>query len=306
MPLFQLPSPVQELRDPLWEKAGVRLLVKRDDLIHPHISGNKWRKLKYNLETARGQGLETILTYGGAYSNHLAATAEAGAQFGFQAIGVVRGEEHLPLNPTLAFASSRNMRLHYVSRSDYRQKEDEEEVGKLREQFGSFFRIPEGGGNRLGVQGCREILPEVQAPFDRVCCACGTGTTLAGIIESLPEGAQAIGFSVLKGGSFLKEDINVLLEKPEQWQERWRLETNYHFGGYAKRKPELLDFVEKFEEQHSLTLDLVYTAKLFYGLFDQLKQGAFQRGETVLAIHTGGLQGNSGFLTKDAKSINHT
>ncbi|MBD1398620.1 1-aminocyclopropane-1-carboxylate deaminase/D-cysteine desulfhydrase [Pontibacter sp. JH31] len=289
-------APLQQLHNPLWENQGIALWVKREDLLHPAISGNKWRKLKYNLEEARRQQKSTLLTFGGAYSNHIAAVAAAGQEFGFRTTGIIRGEKHLPLNPTLSFAASVGMALHYISREAYRQKSDLLYLTQLAEQFGNPYLIPEGGTNSLAVKGCTEIVADIPIDYDYICCACGTGGTIAGIIAGLEGNKQVLGFPALKGGEFLKEEITQLIDRYNgQHYDNWQLITDYHFGGYAKVKPELLEFMREFQQQHNMPLEPIYTGKMFYGLIDMIQKGYFPQGSRLVAIHTGGLQGNAGF-----------
>lgn len=287
---------VQKLEDKLLQEQGVELWVKREDLLHPHISGNKWRKLKYNLQEARQQGHHTLLTFGGAYSNHIAATAAAGKEYGFRTIGIIRGEEHLPLNPTLSFATSCDMQLHYVSRERYRQKNDPDFLRELQQEFGDTYTLPEGGTNLLAVKGCTEIVSSLPISFSHICCAMGTGGTMAGIVAGLAGKQEALGFPALKGGAFLEEEVEELVQAYNgQCYGNWQLITDYHFGGYAKVKPELLAFMEAFTKQHRIPLEPVYTGKMMYGLFDLIRKGFFARGSRIVAVHTGGLQGNAGF-----------
>ncbi|PKV62579.1 1-aminocyclopropane-1-carboxylate deaminase/D-cysteine desulfhydrase [Pontibacter ramchanderi] len=289
-------APLQQLHSPLWEEQGITLWVKREDLLHPTISGNKWRKLKYNLQQAKRLQHSTLLTFGGAYSNHIAAVAAAGEEFGFRTIGIIRGEEHLPLNPTLSFASSAGMKLHYISREAYRHKSDPVYLVQLAEQFGNPYIIPEGGTNALAVKGCTEIVTDIPIDYDYICCASGTGGTISGIIAGLEGEKQVLGFLALKGGEFLKEEIEQLIDRYNgQRYHNWQLITDYHFGGYAKVKPELLDFMRDFQKEHQLPLEPVYTGKMFFGLVDLIRQGYFPRGSRIVAVHTGGLQGNAGF-----------
>lgn len=277
IPTLRLPSPLTELDDD--RLTGVRVLLKRDDLIHPELPGNKWRKLKYNLAAAQAQGHDTLLTFGGAYSNHIRATAAAGYYTGLQTIGVIRGEEHLPLNPSLAYAVSRGMRLTYLDRTSYRAKAAQE--ARLRDEFGDFYLLPEGGTNREAVRGCAELPTEIQEPFDVVFCAVGTGGTLAGIAAGLAQNQHAIGIPVLKGAQYLEQEI------AELQPHRWTLNHDYHFGGYAKRTPVLDHFIDDFAERHDLLLDWVYEAKMMYALFDQVKQGAFPRDTAIVAVIAG-------------------
>ncbi|WP_018479980.1 1-aminocyclopropane-1-carboxylate deaminase/D-cysteine desulfhydrase [Pontibacter roseus] len=289
-------APLQQLHSPLLDKRGIALWVKREDLLHPTISGNKWRKLKYNLQEAKRLRHDTLLTFGGAYSNHIAAVAAAGQEFGFRTIGIIRGEEHLPLNPTLEFATAAGMALHYVSREAYRQKTDVDFLEQLSQQFAQPYIIPEGGTNALALKGCTEIVSDIPMEYDYICCACGTGGTLAGIIAGLEGKRQVLGFPALKGGGFLEKEIEQLIESYNgQHFANWRLITDYHFGGYAKVKPELLNFMRDFQIEHQLPVEPIYTGKLLYGLMDLIQKGHFPRGSRVIAVHTGGLQGNAGF-----------
>lgn len=281
---LKLPSPLEELRDDVIEKAGIRLFVKRDDLIHPEISGNKWRKLKHNIEAYKKGDFDALLTFGGAYSNHIHATAAVGKLLGIKTIGIIRGEETLPLNRTLLDAKEWGMQLVYVDRTTYRKKSTAEFIATIKQQFGNIFIVPEGGANQLGEKGCEEIIPEIDVAFDTICCACGTGTTVSGLINSTDK--NVIGFPVLKGGDFLLDEI-----KQYAGNKPFQLQTEYHFGGYAKTTPELLDFIHNFEIQHAIELDYVYTGKLFFGVYDLIKKGHFEKGTTVVVLHTGGVQG---------------
>lgn len=281
----KLPSPIEEINDDRIACYGVHLYLKRDDLIHPEIPGNKWRKLKYNLIAAREQGYRTVLTYGGAYSNHIQATAAAGYQFGFSTIGVIRGEEHSPLNHSLTYAVSRGMRLSYMDRVTYRQKDHPEIIAALRREFGDFYLIPEGGSNALGVQGCIEITHEIDRPFDLICCSCGTGSTLAGIAASLRDGQQALGFAALKGGQFLANKVEALQRETfGRNSNNWMIEYDFHFGGYAKARPELHSFVDDFKGRHNIHLDWIYEAKMMYGLFALAQQRRIEDSVVVAVI----------------------
>ncbi len=281
-----------ELGDDRLARRGVRLLAKRDDLISDEVPGNKWRKLKYNLTDASARGASTVLTFGGAFSNHIRATAAAGNLLGLATIGVIRGEERLPLNWSLASATARGMHLTYLDRSTYRRKDHPEVVADLRRRFGDFHLIPEGGSNPAGVRGCAEILGEVDENFDVVCCACGTGGTLAGIAAALRPGQRAIGFSALKGGRFL-EQVVVDLQRAAFGRptDNWRIECDFHFGGFAKKSPELQHFIDDFAKRHGILLEPVYVAKMMYGLFDLARCGAIRPDTTVLAVITGPAEG---------------
>ena len=290
-----MPSPVQEIKEDLFSKKGVRVFVKREDLNHPVISGNKWRKLKYNLKEAKRLGHKKILTFGGAYSNHIHAVAGAGKIYNFETIGVIRGEEVLPLNDTLAYAKSCGMTLHYLNRSDYRLKNDQAVKHALQLFFGESYIIPEGGTNNLAIKGCTEIIKELTEAYDHYCLSIGTGGTISGVIDGLNGKASVIGFSSLKG-SFLTSDIgSILSEYSGKVYNNWQVNNDYHFGGYGKAKPELLQFMSAFENRHNLLLDPVYTGKAMYGLYDLIHNDHFDPGQKILFLHTGGLQGRKGF-----------
>ncbi len=290
------PTPIEEIHDPLLDQRGLRLLIKRLDQVHPVISGNKWYKLKYNLLAAREQGYDTLLSFGGAYSNHIHALAGAGREYGFKTIGVIRGEPHEPLNATLQFAREQGMQLHYLSRADYRQKNTPWMIERLHDFFGDFYLLPEGGSNALAVKGAREMVENIEADVDVVACACGTGGTLAGVIAGLNSGKRALGVAVLKGAAFLRDDVQRLLtEAGGDERCNWSINLDYHFSGYAKTTPQLFAFMQAFERQHDVPLDPVYTAKLMFALYALIEDGSFERGTTLLALHTGGLQGRAGF-----------
>jgi 1-aminocyclopropane-1-carboxylate deaminase len=285
---LRLPSPLEELHDDRLDRAGLRLYLKRDDQIHADIPGNKWRKLKYNLKAASEQGHGTLLTFGGAYSNHITATAAAGRYLGFSTIGVIRGEEHLPLNSSLGDAVRHGMRLTYLSRTAYRDKENPELAAVLRDQFGSFYLLPEGGSNTPAARGCAEIPDEIRVPFDLICCPCGTGGTLAGVAQGLRPGQRALGFSALRGGQFLAGNVTALQRAAfGASSENWSIEYGFHFGGYARREPALDRFIADFKDRHGRTLDWVYVAKMMYGIFALAERGAFTRGTTLVAVLTG-------------------
>jgi 1-aminocyclopropane-1-carboxylate deaminase len=283
----RVPSPVAELHDERLEPFGVRLHLMRDDLIHPEISGNKWRKLKYNLTDAQERGHRTLLTFGGAFANHIRAVAAAGHYFGFATVGIIRGEEHLPLNPTLAYAVDRGMRLVYMDRTTYRAKRDPEVIAGLRREFGDFYLVPEGGSNALALRGCAEVPAEIPFAFDQICCAVGTGGTLAGLALGLAGGQRAIGFSALKGGDFLVNDVRRLQTEYGRQTGNWSVETGHHFGGYARRDAELDGFIRDFAERHGIVLEWVYVAKMMYGLFALVQAGRFTPGTVIVAVVTG-------------------
>jgi len=287
-------TPITEIFSPETRQARVRLLIKREDQNHPFISGNKWWKLKYNLEGAQQQGYNTLLTFGGAYSNHIYATAAAAHELGLKCIGVIRGEEIVPLNSTLAFAKNKGMKLHYVSREAYRNKTDESFIQQLKNRFGEFYLIPEGGTNQSAIRGVQEFAHTLKAEisFDYICLPVGTGGTIAGIISGLDAQHEVVGISVLKDGNFLMDEVRSHLKNfSDTVYGNWHIETSYHHGGYAKTNPQLFAFMDAMNANHNLPLDPVYTAKLMWGVLDMLAKGKFRRGSTVLVLHTGGLQG---------------
>lgn len=291
---------LQPLPEPAAERAGVRLLLLRDDLTHPALPGNKWRKLKYNLQEARRLGHGALLTFGGAYSNHLAAVAAAGRLTGLRTVGMVRGEElaSRPLNPTLAQARTNGMELHFLDRATYRRKQEPEVLARLLGATGPAYVLPEGGSNTLALPGCAELVTELrdQASFDYLCVGSGTGGTLAGLATGLLGTEQALGFASLKGADFLRQDIDRLTRAATgRHCPNWALHTAYHGGGYAQLTPELRQFIREFQQRHNVLLDPIYTSKMLVGVLDLLEQGYFRRGSTVVAVHTGGLQAWAGF-----------
>jgi len=272
-------------------RLNTQVSLKPDYLIHPTVSGNKYRKLKYNLQKAQSENYKGILTFGGAFSNHIAATAAAGLALNIPTVGVIRGEElasKIELNSTLKYAKSCGMHLEYVLRSDYKQKNDPAYLKLLLENFKNFYVIPEGGTNELAIKGCQEILSQEDLTFDIICCAVGTGGTIAGLINSSLPTQKIIGFPALKGG-FLNEDIRKFAS-----QSNWELWDAYHFGGYAKVDSKLITFMNYFKTTYKIPLDPVYTAKMMYGIFDAIQIGKIPKNAKVLAIHTGGLQGIEG------------
>ena len=272
-------------------RLNTQVSLKPDYLIHPTVSGNKYRKLKYNLQKAESENYKGILTFGGAFSNHIAATAAAGQALNIPTVGIIRGEElasKTELNTTLKYAQSCGMHLEFVSRSTYKQKTDSDYLETLLDSFENFYIIPEGGTNALAIKGCKEILREEDQAFDIICCAVGTGGTIAGLINSSLPTQKIIGFPALKGG-FLNEDICKFAT-----QSNWELWEAYHFGGYAKVDSKLISFMNHFKTSYKIPLDPVYTAKMMYGIFDAIQTGKIPKDAKVLAIHTGGLQGIEG------------
>ncbi|RPE40824.1 1-aminocyclopropane-1-carboxylate deaminase [Streptomyces sp. Ag109_O5-1] len=283
----RLPSPLDEVTDDRFARHGVRLLLKRDDLIHPDLIGNKWRKLVPNIEAAAGR---PVLTFGGAYSNHLRATAAAGRLLGFPTTGVVRGEELAgrPLNPSLARCAADGMRLHFVDRPAYRRKAEPEVLAALLRAAGAedAYVVPEGGSNAAAVRGCRALGEELRGRADVVAVACGTGGTLAGLAAGLGPDRRALGVPVLKGGFLAGEIARLQVEAFGGRRGQWSLDERFHFGGYGRTTPELHAFAEDFEDRHGVRVERLYVAKLLYGLVTMAQQGAFGRGTAVAAVIT--------------------
>ena len=292
-------TPLEEINDKFLKERKISLYLLREDLNHVALSGNKWHKLKYNILEARKLKKNTLLTFGGAFSNHVYATAAAGKIFNFRTIGVIRGEEHLPLNPTLSFAKENGMELYYMDRTSYPKKDSNEIIEDLKRRFGDFYLIPEGGTNELAVKGCSELIDKIDLDFDFVCCPCGTGGTLTGLISGLNGKSNALGFAVLKGASFLRENVQLLLKKSGgELLNNWAINLDYHFGGYAKIDRELLNFVNDFYAITKIPIEPIYTGKMLFGIYDLISKGFFEQGTRIIAIHTGGLQGLSGLRSK--------
>ena len=296
-------TPLEKVNDPLLKERKISLFIKREDLNHPLMSGNKWHKMKYNLQEAIKQGKNTLLTFGGAYSNHIYATAAVGKIFNLNTIGIIRGEEHLPLNPTLSFAKDNGMKLYYLDRTSYREKNSPEIINQLRKKFGDFYLLPEGGTNEFAVKGCGEIISKINIDFNFVCCPCGTGGTLAGLISGLQGHNFALGFAVLKGASFLKRDVSSLLKiSGNSSLINWDINLDYHFGGYAKFNSALMDFISRFTLLTKIPIEPIYTGKMLFGIYDLISKDYFNEGSRIVALHTGGLQGLRG-LSKKSKRI---
>ncbi|MFB7413199.1 1-aminocyclopropane-1-carboxylate deaminase/D-cysteine desulfhydrase [Streptomyces sp. NPDC056121] len=290
----RLPSPVEPVADDRFHRHGVRLLLKRDDLIHPDLPGNKWRKLAPNLAAATAAGHGTLLTFGGAYSNHLRATAAAGRLLGLRTIGVVRGQELAgqPLNASLARCADDGMRLHFVDRTTYREKRDPATLARILREVAppgedTPYVVPEGGSNAEAVRGCAELGQELRGAAGVVGVACGTGGTLAGLAAGLGEGQRALGIPVLKGG-FLGDEIRTLQQAAFGGPRGdWSLDERFHCGGYGRTTPALIAFAEDFEQRHDLPVERLYVAKLLYGLLTLTEEGAFAPGTRLMAVVTG-------------------
>ena len=274
---------------------GITLEIKREDLLHPFVSGNKFRKLKYNVLQAKAENQTVLLTFGGAFSNHIAAVAYAGKEQGFETIGVIRGDElrdKISENPTLSFAQECGMRFEFVTREAYRHKTETAFIEQLQVKFGSFYLVPEGGTNDLAVKGCEEILTEFDAHFDFVCSAVGTGGTISGLINSALPHQKVLGFPALKG-DFLQNEIHKFVNN-----KNWELITDYHFGGYGKVTTEFIEWMNWFYAQTGIPLDPIYTGKMVFGVMDLIQRNYFPPKSKILMIHTGGLQGIAGMNAK--------
>ncbi len=270
---------------------GISLFIKREDLLHPFVSGNKFRKLKYNLLQAKAENQKQVITFGGAFSNHIAATAFACQENNLKAVGIIRGDElasKINLNPTLQFAKECGMEFDFVSRDKYREKAENSFLEELKSKYGNHYLIPEGGSNTLAAKGCEEILTIEDESFDYLCCAVGTGTTIAGLINSASAKQKVLGFPALKG-DFLQNDIRKFA-----FNSNWELITDYHFGGYGKVTPELIAFMNQFYNNTRIPLDPIYTAKMVFGVLDLIDKNYFPENSKILMIHTGGLQGIKG------------
>ncbi|WP_338376230.1 pyridoxal-phosphate dependent enzyme [uncultured Flavobacterium sp.] len=287
------------------DNPNVELYIKREDLIHPLISGNKYRKLKYNLLQAKTENKTTLLTFGGAFSNHILAVASAGFENNFKTIGIVRGEElfdKIDQNPTLKKAQELGMQFKFVSREEFRNKTTKAFLHNLKTEFGDFYLLPEGGTNELAIKGCEEILTKEDEVFTHICCSIGTGGTISGIINSSLNSQQIVGFPSLKGDFISNEITNFVVKS------NWNVISEYHFGGYGKITDSLIRFINDFNVQHDIPLDPIYTGKMMFGIDDLLKKDYFPKGSKILAIHTGGLQGIQGMnemLKKQNKEIIH-
>ncbi len=296
LPFLLQETKIQPVSHPVLDEAGVSLSIKRDDQIHPIISGNKWRKLKYTLDHALSMGFKHLISMGGPWSNHLHALAFMGHQIGIRTTGIVRGEVKEPENPCLAEMRQWGMEIIFVNRIEFRQlRQFHHYKSKPGEQYHGYW-IPEGGATRFAMAGIRELVAEINVPFDTLAVACGTGTTLAGVASALPAHTEALGIAVLKDAGFLNRDVEALLG---EWNTRnWSINLDYHFGGFGKADDDLLKFIDEFEKQTDTPLDPIYTGKLFYSLLDMVRKKQFTAGHRIIAIHTGGLQGRRGFHFK--------
>ncbi len=291
---------LQRIHIPVTDKAEITLYVKRDDLIHPLYGGNKIRKLKYNVLECKRQGKTGLLTCGGAYSNHIIATAAYGKEQGLKTKALIRGEELLIENPTLKDAAALGMEFVFVSREDYRKiREDNTLAFELsNSNTNNFYFIPEGGTNAFAIEGVAELVDEIEIPFDYLATPCGTGGTFAGLMKGIknrdaelsPRRTSLVVFSALKNGAYIIDEVAELLKEDFDKSTLALFTSEYIFGGYAKVKPELIDFVKTFEAQTGILLDPIYNGKMMFGLLDKIESGYFEKGSVIVALHTGGLQ----------------
>ena len=306
-------APLQIINDPLIARSGVTLCVLRLDQYDSHLSGNKYFKLKYNIQRARELGARQLLSFGGAYSNHIHALAMAGQQQHMETIGIIRGQQTLPLNSTLQDASDAGMSLQFVSREQYRQRHHADYLQQLQQQYPGAYIIPEGGSNLLGVKGCMEIVDHIQhamnngavgiSDYDTVIMPCGTAATLAGVAAAAAD-KQVLGIAVLKNADYLAGEVREYHQGLGGVDgNNWQLIHDYHGGGYAKLSYKLAVFIENFQQRHAITIEPVYSGKMFYALYDLLEQGYFAPGSNIVAIHTGGLQGLRGMQNKMAQLL---
>lgn len=286
------------LRHPLLDQRQVEVQVLRLDQVHLEVSGNKFYKLQYNLQEALRQNHRQVLTFGGAYSNHIYATAAAAREVGLDSVGIIRGELLDEQNPTLTYARTAGMTLYGITREHYREKTQPEFLENLRKQFGDFYLIPEGGTNALAIQGTREILTARHSSFSHVLTPIGTGGTFAGIAASLLPHQHLLGISALKGEGIREELTNLLHAEGIQCPGNLEIFTQYHQGGYAKWTRELIDFIHWFWNEFGILLDPIYTGKMVFACWDLLQQNYFPPRSRILLIHTGGLQGNRGFTQR--------
>ena len=296
--MISIPSniPLQKIENELTQLHKINLYILRLDTIDLYTGGNKWFKLIYNLNEVKKLGLTKALSFGGAWSNHLAATAKACAENNLELICVIRGEEPVKYSDTLNYCKAKGANLHFVSRADYRNKNETAFIEELKNRFGSFYLLPEGGSNVLAVKGCKEITDHIRIDFNYICSPVGSGATIAGISLGVKQHQQVLGFNVLKGADYLHDEIHKLTGGAGAVKHAaFSINHDYHFGGYAKNTKELLVFKESFENSFSIPLDYVYTVKMMFGVFDLMQKEYFAENSTIIAIHTGGLQGNKGF-----------
>lgn len=292
---FEKNSPLQQIHEQLFSEHKITVYIKRDDQIHPQISGNKWRKLKYNLRHAKEKGIEQILSFGGAYSNHIHALAHAGKEYDLKTIGIIRGE-YDPKNPTIKQAQAAGMTVRFINRSDYRKRHEQEFLDELEKQYPNTMIIPEGGSNKYALQGLSELVIEIpQHKANYIICPCGSGGTSAGILKALAPQQKLISIAVLKKAEYLKQEIVNLAQTTDA---QLAFMTEFHQGGYGKITPALIDFISTFKAQHNIQLEPIYNGKMMMAFYQLVEQGYFPQNTTITLIHTGGLQGINGLMQR--------
>ena len=295
--LVEIPkTPIEELKTPFLEFQKIRIFIKRDDLNDPLLMGNKFRKLKYNLIAARAKGADTLLTYGGAYSNHIFATAAAGKRYGFKTIGLIRGDElNANSNPTLKAAANFGMTLLFLPRQRF--SDFKSHLTFPSDVKGKIHTLPEGGTNRAAIRGCAEIIEEISLPFDILCTPIGTGGTMVGLLKGLAGQKEVWGFSALKG-NWIDAHIKSLLIQEKIKVTNFKTFSENGFGGYGKFNSRLITFIKWFHNEKKIALDPIYTGKMCLRLWEMLKNEQIAKGSTIVLLHTGGLQGIMGFNQK--------
>lgn len=293
-------SPVNQIFHPDFNNYGVEVFIKRDDLIHPIISGNKWRKLKYNLHAAQELGKQQIISFGGAFSNHIHALAYACKQHNLNAIGIIRGEEQYQHNFTLSWAKHWGMELRFVNRLTYKNRNDAEYIDQLEVEFPNAFIVPEGGSNQLALPGMGEVITELneQGEYDYLLTPVGSGGTIAGLIKADNNQHKILGIAVLKQQGYLADEVNDLLGNDAGHFHNWQILNKFHRGGYGKYKPEDAAQILQFSQITEIPLEPVYSGKMVLALLDLLEQGYFEAGAKIMLLHTGGLQGLGGMAER--------
>ncbi len=293
--LFKIPSNLEPVSLKEFGIYSPKVWVKRDDLIHDVISGNKWRKLKYNLQDFIRSNKKGILTFGGAHSNHIDAVAFIAEALKIPIIIIIRGEKPNELSPTLKRCMKMGVELHFFQRKEYKDRSKNQSW--IKDRFPDYYIIPEGGANANGIKGCKEIVAEINVDFDEIYCDVGTGATCAGISKALKKHQGVNGIVVLKGAEYLKKEIYQFLKinKASASKNKVQLFHDYHMGGYGKKNKELISFMRKFYEITGIKTDPIYSGKMFYGLVKELQKGNSDKEKKIIALHSGGLQGVEGY-----------
>ncbi|GHE99070.1 1-aminocyclopropane-1-carboxylate deaminase/D-cysteine desulfhydrase [Thalassotalea profundi] len=296
-------SRLQTLNHPLFARHQVKVSIKRDDQIHPIISGNKWRKLKYNLQYAKLNQYKGIISFGGCYSNHLHALAYACQQQQLKALAIVRGESINQDNYTLSWAKHWGMQLSFVDRQTYRQRHETDYLYTLQQLYPDHFLVPEGGSNQLALEGIGEIINELnqQTTFDHLLVPVGSGGTLAGLIKQDNNQHNILGIAVLKQSNYLLNEVKTLL-KDNKSHHRWSIENDYHGGGYAKFSTDNANKILQFSKETGVQFEPIYSGKMLLGFLDLLENGYFNVNQHIVLLHTGGLQGIAGLVEQNRLS----